>query len=137
MNTESLIRWYRSMAACWLAVEPPVRRRLMLATHHWIVDAVMVPLSRGEEPRVDELVAGGALHAMLARTVPDGELSQWRFWVWLAVHDLRRALAWSPERRSDSWARWLFLIPYSIPVGAERRAPAAGDERPAVAASGS
>src|SRR4029450_399327 len=37
-------------------------------------------------------------------------------WVPVALAVLRRALASTPSPRSEEWMRWLFLIPYSIPV---------------------
>ena len=39
----TLLEWYRDMAPCWLAVESPVRRRLILRTHHWILDFASRP----------------------------------------------------------------------------------------------
>ncbi len=44
----TLLNWYRDMTPCWLAVEPQVRRRLILRTHEWIVEGVLSPMVRGE-----------------------------------------------------------------------------------------
>jgi hypothetical protein len=77
---------------------------------------VLEPLAHGEEPFVVDLEAQGALAQSLARTIPLLELETWQPWVRLALADLRQALASTPSPRSEEWMRWLFLIPYSIPV---------------------
>jgi hypothetical protein len=104
------------MTPSWLGAEPRVRRLLILRAHRWIVERVLVPLSRGEEPTVDDLAPAGHLAWALVRTVPRGELDRWKSWIHLALRDMGRALGWPPARRSQAWVRWLFLIPYSMPV---------------------
>lgn len=119
-----LTEWYRDMAPCWLGVEPPLRRQLVLRTHRWIVGRILGPAARGRHPSMDDVRPDGALPAVLARVVPPGELAVWRPWIWLVVADLRRALGWPVARRDEAWVRWLFLIPYSIPVNLRRAAHA-------------
>jgi hypothetical protein len=125
----TLLDWYRDMASCWLGVEPPVRRRLILRTHHWIVERVLLPMARGEPPAAADLSPTGRLVWRLVRVVPPGELNAWKPWIRLTLVDLARALAWPADRRTEAWVRWLFDIPYSIPVtGAQ---PARGAPRSA------
>jgi len=116
----TLLNWYRDMTPCWLAVEPQVRRRLILQTHEWIVEGVLLPMARGEQPETADLGPTGRLVWRLVRVVPPGELDVWKAWIRLTVNDLQRALAWPASRRREAWARWLFAIPYSIPVTGRR-----------------
>ena len=116
----TLLNWYRDMTPCWLAVEPQVRRRLILRTHEWIVEGVLLPMARGEQPEPADLGPTGRLVWRLVRVVPPGELDVWKAWIRLTVNDLQRALAWPASRRREAWARWLFAIPYSIPVTGRR-----------------
>ena len=109
-------QWYRDMTPCWMTAEPFRRRRLILRTHRWIAERVLEPLAHGDEPFVVDLEAQGVLARSLARTIPPLELETWQPWVHLALADLRQALASTPSPRSEEWMRWLFLIPYSIPV---------------------
>lgn len=120
-----LVRWYRDMAPCWLDVEPPIRRLLILRTHRWIVERVLDPIARGERPTVEDLAPTGRLAATLARVLPRGEVEAWQPWIRLTLADLERAMAWPAARRSSAWVRWLFMIPYSIPVTGRRRAGSA------------
>lgn len=109
-------QWYRDMTPCWMTAEPFRRRRLILRTHRWIAERVLEPLAHGEEPFVVDLEAQGALAQSLVGTIPPPELEAWQPWVRLTLADLRQALASTPSPRSEEWVRWLFLIPYSIPV---------------------
>jgi len=121
----TIFDWYRDMAPCFLAVEPPVRRRLILRTHHWIVERVLMPIARGERPVAADLRPTGRLTWRLVRVIPPAELNLWRTWIRLTIGDLQRALAWPAGRRTEAWVRWLFDIPYSIPVTPRRPAHAA------------
>ncbi len=118
----TLLEWYRDMSPCWLRAEPRVRRRLILKTHRWIVDRVLAPIARGERPSAADLAPTGRLVWALVRVVPPGELDAWKSWIHLTLADLARALAWPPPKRTETWVRWLFFIPYSIPVPARRHA---------------
>ena len=112
----ALGQWYRDMTPCWMTAEPFRRRRLILRTHRWIAERVLEPLAHGEEPFVIDLEAHGALAQSLTRRIPPPELEAWQFWVSLVLADLRQALASTSSLRNEEWVRWLFLIPYSIPV---------------------
>ena len=92
------------------------RRRLVLRIHRWIAERVLAPIARGEDPVVADLEADGALTATLIYMIPPRKLDAWRFWIFLALADLRLALAQPPMLRDEAWARRLFLIPYSIPL---------------------
>ena len=115
-----LLAWYRDMAPAWLGAEPIVRRHLILRTHRWIVERVLGGEAGGDAAAREELGPTGALTHALVATVPRGELGRWRPWIQLVRADLQRALSWPPADRSDAWARWLFLIPYAVPVGRPR-----------------
>lgn len=112
----TLLSWYRDMSGCWLGAEPRTRRRLILKTHRWIVDRVLAPVARGERPAMADLTPSGRLVWMLMRVVPGDQFDVWKPWIRLTPADLTRALAWPLARRDDTWVRWLFVIPYSIPV---------------------
>ena len=116
----NVTRWYGEMVPSWLAITPTVRRHLVLHTHQWIVDSVF---ACGASPArlLDELGPGGALTSGLLALVPAHRLERWRPWIRLVLHDLRRAVASAPPRPTEAWCRWLFLIPYSIPVRPRRR----------------
>src|SRR5207247_10680592 len=75
---------------------------------------------RGEQPGTADAGPTGRLVWRLVRVVPPGELDVWKAWLRLTVNDLQRALAWPASRRREAWARWLFAIPYSIPVTGRR-----------------
>jgi hypothetical protein len=116
LATPGVLDWYGDMVSSWLAIEPRARRLLVLETHRWIVERTLAAIASGQAPAHRDLTADGQLASRLLRLVPRAERSRWTTWVQLTLRDLRRALAWPPERRSDAWVRWLFLIPYSIPV---------------------
>ena len=117
---QAVIDWYRDMAPCWLAATPDTRRRLVLCTHRWIVDRVLAPLASGRPPYADELRSDGRLAWMVMQALRSDDVETWTPWIQLVLGDLDRALSWPPERRTDAWVRWLFLIPYSIPVRREK-----------------
>src|SRR5205814_8042814 len=95
---------------------PPLRRSLILRTHRFIAERLLVPLSTGGTPDAEDLEPGGPLARMLARAVPARDAERWRPWIAQVVADLRRALTWPQGARDHTWARWLFLIPFSIPA---------------------
>jgi hypothetical protein len=111
-----VIAWYREMSPTWLGAEPLVRRQLILRTHRWIVERALACTSEGSTEPLADLAPGAALATALTATVPPDELPRWRTWIRLVVNDLRRALSWPAAERSQAWTRWLFLIPYSIPI---------------------
>jgi hypothetical protein len=112
---DRLTRWYDDMTPCWRSIEPPLRQRLVLRTHQWIVESVFAE-DGASTGAADDLGPGGRLSTALAELVPASETVLWRPWIRLALLDFRRALRWPPSRRTEAWCRWLFLIPYSLPV---------------------
>ena len=122
---DSLKAWYETMAPCWLAIQPARRRRLVLQTHVWLADLALSDPIDGPSRAAAELGPHGSLARALERLVPVGEAAPWRRWIDHVREDLARALGRAPAQRTHAWARWLFFIPYSIPVPprAPRRAP--------------
>lgn len=118
---DSLKAWYETMAPCWLAIQPARRRRLVLQTHVWLADVALSDPANGPSRAVTELGPHGSLARALGRLVPAGEAAAWRRWIDHVCEDLARALGRPPAQRTQAWARWLFFIPYSIPV--PRRPP--------------
>jgi len=124
---DALRAWYGAMAPCWLAIQPARRRRLVLQSHVWITDHALTDPADGPRQAAAELGRDGSLARALERLVPRSEAAAWRNWIDLVRADLARALAQPPARRTQAWARWLFLIPYSVPVPRRAR----GSARPA------
>lgn len=112
---ESLKAWYEMMAPCWLAIQPARRRRLVLQTHVWTAERVLAAPASSAGAALEDLGDDGPLARALARLVPGAEAATWRLWSELVRADLERALC-QPRRHGQAWARWLFLIPYSVPV---------------------
>jgi hypothetical protein len=112
----ALKAWYETMAPCWLAIQPARRRRLVLQTHVWIAERVLADPGSSIQSAFEDLVPGGRLSEALGRLVPGAETAAWRLWIDVVRTDLERALHHPRARRSQAWARWLFLIPYSVPV---------------------
>jgi hypothetical protein len=113
---EALKAWYEAMAPCWLAIQPARRRRLVLQSHVWIADHALADPVEGPRQAATELGRDGSLARALERLVPRSEAAAWRAWIELVRADLTRALARPPALRTQAWARWLFLIPYSVPL---------------------
>lgn len=124
---DALKAWYEAMAPCWLAIQPARRRRLVLQTHVWIADRALTDPIDGPRQAAADLGRDGSLARALERLVPRSEAAAWRSWIDLVRADLARALAQPPARRTQAWARWLFLVPHGVP--APRRAR--GSTRPA------
>lgn len=112
----SLKAWYETMAPCWLAIQPARRRRLVLQTHVWIAERVLADPAASIRPALEDLVPDGMLAQSLLRLVPGAEGAAWRLWIDVVRADLERAMHHPRALRSQAWARWLFLIPYSLPV---------------------
>ena len=79
--------------------------------------------STGRAGPLTELGPHGSLARALERLVPAGEAAAWRRWIDHVREDLARALGRPPAQRTQAWARWLFFIPYSIPVPRRRPSP--------------
>jgi hypothetical protein len=132
---DALKAWYEAMAPCWLAIQPARRRRLVLQSHVWIADRALTDPVDGPRQAAAELGPDGSLARVLERLVRRSEAAGWRSWIDLVRADLARALAQPPARRTQAWARWLFLIPYSVPVprralGSARPTPPAWTAKP-------
>ncbi len=117
-------RWYRAMAGTWLAIRPRRRRTLVLETHRWLAARLAGGDGGGLALAAADLEEDGDLARRLAACVPVAEAERWRPWIRLVLHDLRRALAQRGARRDETWERWLFLIPYSVPAPRRRGAGA-------------
>jgi hypothetical protein len=102
-----------------------------LQTHVWLADLALSDPANGPSRAVAELGPHGSLARALGRLVPVAEATAWRRWIDHVREDLARALGRSPAQRTQAWARWLFFIPYSIPV--PRRAPRRAPRPPASA----
>jgi hypothetical protein len=122
---DSLKAWYETMAPCWLAIQPARRRRLVLQTHVWLADLALSDPANGPSRAAAELGPHDSLARALGRLGPAGEAAAWRRWIDHVREDLARALGRPPAQRTQAWARWLFFIPYSVPVPRRppRRAP--------------
>lgn len=112
----ALVEWYASLAPSWLEVKPPVRRLLMLRIHQWIAERVLTPRRQNVPPAAEDLKPGGALVRSLFALIPPGQLDDWRCWIRLVLVELKRALHWPAAERTEAWAHWLFLIPYTEQV---------------------
>src|SRR5437867_1220044 len=86
-----LTEWYLALALCWLDVEPPLRRRLLLRTHQWIAERLLAPGARLSDTALD-LEPGAALTRTLSALVPAEERRGWTDWIDRVVAELRRAL---------------------------------------------
>jgi hypothetical protein len=128
---DALKAWYETMAPCWLAIQPALRRRLVLRTHVWLADLALADPIDGPARAARDLGPGGSLARVLERLVPRREVAAWRRWIDHVRADLARTLERPPELRSQAWARWLFFIPYSAPVP---RRPPRRSPRPPVSA---
>jgi hypothetical protein len=113
---EALSDWYQRMAPCWLGIEPVLRRRLVLQAHVWVAECALSGEAATAAGAARDVEHGGRLARSLERLVPPRHLSTWRPWVELVRLDLQGALARPPARRTQAWARWLFLIPYGVPM---------------------
>ena len=129
-GADALKAWYETMAPCWLAIQPALRRRLVLQTHVWLADLALADPVDGPGQAVRDLGSRGSLARALERLVPRREAAAWRRWIDHVCADLARTLGRPPQLRTQAWARWLFFIPYSVP--APRRVPRRSPRLPAV-----
>jgi hypothetical protein len=115
--------WYDAMAPSWLGIEPLLRRALVLKTHRWIAEHILIPAADGliSADQIRETI--GALGEALIEMIPPDDRGVWRVWVGLVVSDLQRALHRPSGDWNQAWARWLLLIAYSVPIPRERPAP--------------
>jgi hypothetical protein len=116
--------WYDAMAPSWLSIEPLLRRALVLKTHRWIAERILIPAADGRTPALEirETIAG--LGSALIEMIPPDDRAAWSTWVGLVVGDLERAMRRPSVDWNQAWARWLLLIAYSVPIAREQPAPA-------------
>jgi len=119
----ALQAWYDAMAPSWLGVEPLLRRALVLKTHRWIAERILIPAADGRTPPFEIRQGISELGGALEEMIPPDDRAVWSVWVGLVVGDLERALRRPTDDWNQAWARWLLLIAYSVPVPRERRAP--------------
>jgi len=115
--------WYDAMAPTWLSIEPLLRRALVLKTHRWIAEHILIPAADGLTSAAQIREATAGLGEALIEMIPPDDRGVWSVWVGLVVGDLQRALHRPSGEWNQAWARWLLLIAYSVPVPRERPAP--------------
>jgi hypothetical protein len=125
----SLVTWYLGLTPYWMGTGCTTKTRILLRTHEWIIDRALAP-GVGLAGAAADLRPDGALACALAEVAGVDERGEWRHFVQLVLANLRHALLLPVTERNEAWARWLFLIPYSIRQTAEaspagRTAPAA------------
>ena len=69
--------WYARMAPCWLAIEPPLRRRLVLQTHAWIAERVLNDTTQDPAPASTGLEHNGVLTRLLQHLVAREDRAAW------------------------------------------------------------
>jgi hypothetical protein len=111
------------MAPTWLSIEPLLRRALVLKTHRWIAEHILIPAADGLTSAAQIREATAGLGEALIEMIPPDDRGVWSVWVGLVVGDLQRALHRPSGDWNQAWARWLLLIAYSVPVPRERPAP--------------
>ena len=112
----ALQAWYDAMAPCWLGIEPLVRRALVLKTHRWVAEHILIPAADTRTPPFEIRQTIPTLRSALIGLIPPDDRAMWSVWVDLVVGDLERALRRPTEDWNQAWARWLLLIAYSVPI---------------------
>jgi hypothetical protein len=112
----SLRRWYDAKTPCWLDIEPVLRRALILRSHRWIAERVLMPAADGRTPGLEDFKPGGSLERTLLELVRPDELVYWRPWIHLFLWALDGALSRPVTERDHWWVRSLFLLPLGIPA---------------------
>jgi hypothetical protein len=115
--------WYDAMAPTWLGVEPLLRRALILKTHRWIAEHILIPAADGRTAPFEIRETINRLGFALLEMIPPDDRAVWSVWVGLVVGDLERAMRRPSADWNQAWARWLLLIAYSVPVPREHPAP--------------
>src|SRR5262245_18437122 len=115
--------WYDAMAPTWLGVEPLLRRALLLKTHRWIAEHILIPAADGRTAPFEIRQTINRLGWALLEMIPPDDRAVWSVWVGLVIGDLERAMRRPSADWSQAWARWPLLIAYSVPVPGEPPAP--------------
>lgn len=116
----TLQAWYDAMAPSWLGIEPLLRRALVLKTHRWIAEHILIPAADGKTGSFEISQTIRHLGGTLTELIPPDDRAVWSVWVGLVVGDLERAMRRPSDDWNQAWARWLLLIPYGVPVPRER-----------------
>lgn len=119
----ALQAWYDAMAPSWLGVEPLLRRALVLKTHRWIAEHILIPAADGRTAPFQIRETLKHLGSALSEMIPPDDRPAWNVWVGLVVSDLERAMRRPTDDWNQAWARWLLLIAYSVPIPRERQTP--------------
>jgi hypothetical protein len=114
----SLVTWYLGLTPYWMGADSPTKTRILLRAHEWIIDRVLAP-GVGLAGAAADLRSEGPLTRALGEVAGPDDRGEWRHFVQLVVANLRHALLLPVTVRNEAWARWLFLIPYSIRQTAE------------------
>jgi hypothetical protein len=115
--------WYDAMAPSWLGIQPLLRRAMVLKTHRWIAEHILIPASDGRTSPFEIRETIARLGFALIDMIPPDDRAVWSVWVGLVVGDLERAVSRPSAGWNQAWARWLLLIAYSVPIPRERPAP--------------
>src|SRR2546421_29389 len=108
--------WYDAMAPSWLSIEPLLRRALVLKTHRWVAEHILIPAADGRTPALEIRATVATLGEALVEMIPPDDRGVWSVWVGLVVGDLERAMRRPSADWNQAWARWLLLIAYSVPI---------------------
>ncbi len=119
----ALQAWYDAMAPSWLGIEPLLRRALVLKTHRWIAEHILIPAADGRTAPFEIRQTIKHLGSTLLEMIPPDDRAVWSVWVGLVVSDLERAMRRPTDDWNQAWARWLLLIAYSVPIPRERPTP--------------
>jgi len=114
--------WYDAMAPSWLGMQPLLRRALVLKAHRWIAEHILIPAADGRTEPHEIRQTITRLGFALIEMIPPDDRAVWSVWVGLVVADLERAIRRPSSEWNQSWARWLLLIAYSVPIPRERPA---------------
>jgi len=115
--------WYDAMAPSWLSIEPLLRRALVLKTHRWVAEHILISAADGRTPALEIRATVATLGETLVEMIPPDDRGVWSVWVGLVVGDLERAMRRPSADWNQAWARWLLLIAYSVPIPRERPSP--------------
>src|SRR5437899_8270052 len=115
--------WYDAMAPSWLSIEPLLRRALVLKTHRWVAEHILISAADGRTPALEIRATVATLGEALVEMIPPDDRGVWSVWVGLVVGDLERAMRRPSADWHQAWARWLLLIAYSVPIPSERPSP--------------
>ena len=62
--------WYDAMAPSWLSIEPLLRRALVLKTHRWVAEHILIPAADGRTPALEIRATVATLGETLVEMIP-------------------------------------------------------------------